>query len=253
MPALINSFLFIEPQKHYLEYGSLPLHDIVTQNKRAGQTITELIGDDANPDKIKQELTKTNSIVFAGIGHGNSGIYTVECTTPLLHAESPEELVLMKSRITSLCSCLTAQVLGPALIDAGALVYTGYKEEFWFYIGDAPNSTRAVQSPFLAEFKFVASLLNGRSTGDARSDQLARYDEEISFWTVGDGKDNADAMELSRILEMNKSNSVFLGEGAVSPSPRPTILTSSFLSPQIVFAVPAFLVVYMAYKELRKA
>jgi len=252
MPALYNTFLFVEPQKHYLIYGSAVLHQIVGTNKKAGQAITELMGDDANPDKIKQELETLKPVVFSGIGHGNIGIFTVECTTPLLHAENSEELALMKERIVDLCSCLTAQQLGPALIDAGAVAYTGYREEFWFYTADEPGTTRAVQSPFLAEFQFVASLLNGRSTGDARADQLARYDEEINFWTVGAGKDNPDAMELSRILEINKGISTFLGQSTVSPSPRPAILTSSFLSPQIVFAVPALLVVYMAYKELQK-
>jgi hypothetical protein len=251
MPALQNTFLFVEPQQHFLNYGSVVLHDIVSKNRRAGQIITELIGDDANPDRVKQELASLQPICMAGIGHGNSTTYTVECTAKLFDTSSTD-LNLLADKVCSLCSCLTAQLLGPAIIDAGAVAYTGYMQEFWFYTADEAGTTRAVQSPFLAEFQFVASLLNGRSTGDARADQLARYDEEINFWTVGDGKDNADAMELSRILEINKGISTFLGESAVSPSPRPAILTSSFLSPQMVFGVPALLVVYMAYEELRK-
>lgn len=252
MPALYNTFLFIEPQQHFLNYGSVVLHDIVSKNRKAGQIITELIDNDANPDRVKQELNRLSPIVACGIGHGNSKTYTVECTAKLFDTSSTD-LNLLADKVVSLCSCLTAQQLGPAIIDAGAVAYTGYMQEFWFYTADEAGTTRAVQSPFLAEFQFVASLLNGRSTGDARADQLARYDEEINFWTVGDGKDNADAMELSRILEINKGISTFLGQSAVSPSPRPAILTSSFLSPQIVFAVPALLVVYMAIKELRKA
>jgi len=227
MPALLNTFLFVEPMAHYLEFGSVVLHDIVSTNRKAGQIITELIRDDANPDRVKQELSRLTPIVFAGIGHGNETTYTVECTQKLFDTSSTD-LNLLADKVCSLCSCLTAVELGPAIVDAGAVAYTGYKTEFWFYIGDEPGTSRAVNSPFLAEFQFVGSLLQGKTTGDARADQLRQYDEEINYWITGDGKDHGDAMELSRILEMNKSNSVFLGQSGVTPSPRLAIQISSF-------------------------
>ncbi len=252
MPALLNTFLFIEPEQHFLNYGSVVLHQIVEANKQAGQSITELKGSDANPDRIRQELEVLKPVTFVGIGHGNLSIYTVECTAPLLHAENPDELALMKERVVDLVSCLTAQQLGPALINAGAVAYMGYAQEFWFYTADEPGTTRAVQSPFLAAFEFTASLLRGRTTGEARADQLKKYDEEIDYWTTGAGKDNPDAMELSRILEINKSISTFLGEGAVSPSPGARVLSSSFSVPAIilVFGVP---LIYALYREIKKA
>ena len=233
MPALVNTFLFVEPDDNYLAYGSVPLHQIVEANKQAGQNITELMGVDANPERIKQELATSNAVFFAGIGHGSPSVFTCQNLAPLLHAENPEELALMKDRVVDLCSCLTAQQLGPALIDAGAVTYAGYRLEFWFYIGDAPGASRAVQSPFLAEFAFVASLLRGKSTGEARADQLKKYDEEIAYWITGEGKEHADASELSRILELNKSISVFLGQGSVSPSPQ-----SGALPAQVNTAIP---------------
>ena len=218
MPALINTFLFIEPQKHYLDYASVVLQRIVQEHKQSGQTITELVGSDANPERIKQEIATLKPALVLGVGHGSINTFTVECTTPFLHAQSPSELELMNERIVSLLSCLTAQVLGPALIDAGATAYTGYKQEFWFYTGDEPGTTRAVQSPFTAEFQFAISLLQGKTTGQAREDQLNKYDEEITYWTTGDGRNHAVAPELANILQMNKDNSVFLGEPSVKPS-----------------------------------
>jgi len=248
MPALIDSFLFIEPQKHYLEYGSKVLHDIINENRQADQIITELIGDNANPERIKQELSKY-PICVAGIGHGNVSTYTVECTTVLVTTESPE-LALFKDKIISLCSCLTAVNLGPAIINAGAVAYTGYKEEFWFFIGDDPGTTRAVRSPFLPEFQFIASLLKRKSTGDARQDQINRYDEEINYWTSGDGKNNPNATELARINEMNKNNSVFLGQDSVVPSPSPTVLASG-VSPLFVLAIAFIAVSTAIYRQAK--
>jgi len=248
-PALQNTFLFAEPQKHYINYGSVVLHDIVSKNRNPGQIITELIGDDANADRIKQELTTMQPIVFCLIAHGNINVVSCECTQKLFDTSSTD-LNLLADKICSLTSCLTAVNLGPAIMDAGAVVYTGYKTEFWFYIGDDPGTTRAVNSPFLAEFEFVGSLLRGKTAGDARADQLRKYDEEIDYWITGDGKNHVDAMELSRIVEMNMSNSVFLGEGSIAPSPRASVLAAG-ISPILMFPLGLLAVGYFIYKELR--
>lgn len=248
MPALSNTFLFIEPQKHYLNFGSVVLHKIVEENRRPQQTIVELIGDDANKEKIRQTMESLNPITFVGLGHGNENVFSVECTEKYVTVGDPD-ISQFAGRVVSLCSCLTAVYLGPAIIDAGAVVYTGYKTEFWFYIGDDAGTTRAVNSPFLAEFQFVGSLLQGKTTGDARADQLLKYDEEINYWISGDGKNQTDAMELARILEMNKSNSVFLGEGSVNPSPRASVLASG-ITPILIFPMGLLAVGYFIYKEL---
>ena len=233
MPALVNTFLFVEPDDNYLAYASVPLHQIVEANKQVGQSITELMGTDANPERIKQELALSSPIIFVGLGHGSESVYTCQNLAPLLHAENPQELALMKDRVVDLCSCLTATTLGPALIAAGAVAYAGYKQEFWFYTGDSPGASRAVQSPFLAEFQFTVSLLRGKSTGEARADQLVKYDEEIAYWTTGDGKNHPSASEIANILQMNKGTSTFLGEGSVSPSPQ-----SGALPTQINSVIP---------------
>ena len=249
MPVLANTFLFVEPDDNYLNFGSVPMHQIVEANKQLGQDITELTGIDANPDKIRQILATKNPMVCSMIGHGSESVYTVQNLAPLLHAENPEELTLMKDRVVLLTSCLTATTLGPALIVAGATVYAGYKKEFWFYTGDSPGSSRAVQSPFIAEFQLIASLLRGKNTGEARADQLKKYDEEIAYWITGEGKNHADASELSRILELNKSISVFLGEASVSPSPQAGVLGAQ-INPAITFGVASIPIAYMIYKAL---
>ena len=244
MPALENTFLFIEPKLHYLEYGQVVMHEIVQTYRQLGQIITELIGDEANKEKIKQELQRLNPIFFFGLGHGNVDVYSVECTEVFMRV-GDSEVDLMKERVVVLNSCLTAQELGPAIIDAGAITYLGSKEEFWFFIGDAPGTTRAVRSPFLAEYQFDASILQGKSTGDARQDQMRKYDEEINYWTFGDGKDHANAMELSRILGINKNISTFLGEGTVVPSP--TALAPRSIIP---LAISCLSLAVIIYKEL---
>lgn len=218
MPALANTFLFIEPQQHFLNYGSLVLHDLVAQNRQAGQTITELIGNDANAANVWSTLTSLNPIVFSLIGHGNYTTTSVECTEKLM-AVGDGNVSKMKDRVVHLNSCQTGASLGPAIMDAGALAYVGSNESFWFYAGDDPNTTRAVRSPFLAEWAFDVALLQGKTVGEARTAQLAKYEEELTYWIEGEGKNHADASELARIININKAISTFAGEAGTKPSP----------------------------------
>jgi len=247
MPALYDTFVIVEPMQHYLEYGSLVLHEIIQANKRAGQTILELIGDTANPERIKTAIQTLNPIVFCGVGHGNVDIYTVECTETLITASS-SELTLFKDKVVHLNSCLTAQQLGPALIDAGAVAYVGSKQEFWFYIGDAAGTTRAVRSPFLAEYQFTASLLQGKTTGEARQAQLQRYEEEINYWLQGDGKNHPDASELLRILQINEDISTFLGESDIRPSQKLAVAPTLVLP--LTFGASFLILGFLAYKSV---
>lgn len=249
--ALANTFLFIEPMQHYLNYSSLVLHDLIAKNRSSGQQIVELIGDQANADKIKETMASLNPIVFAGCGHGNYTTYTVECTSMFMQV-GDETVPLMNGRVIHLNSCETGGELGPALIDEGALAYVGSKESFWFYVGDSPNSSRAVQSPFLAEWEFTVSLLKGKTVGEARADQLKKYEEELTYWVEGDGKNHKDAGELARIISINKNISTFLGEGATVPSPSGIGGgTMTVLSPEVVVPVGIMASVALFYYLLR--
>jgi hypothetical protein len=250
VPALANTFLFLEPLDNSLDYGSVVLQQIVAANRRPGQTIVELAGDEATPDNARAKMLAITPAVLSGVGHGNEQTYTLT-NLAVFFDTTPTNLDLVQGMIIDLCSCLTAVSLGPAIMSAGAVAYTGYNTEFWFFIGDPAGSTRAVQSPFLTEFQFVASLLQGKSTGDARTDELAKYDSEIAYWTSGGGKDDPNAADLANIIEMNKSSSVFLGQGTATPStPTPTVLVAG-ATPWVwlgMFAVVA----YLTYRELKR-
>lgn len=219
MPApLNNTFLFVEPMQHYLDYSSLVLHDLIAANKKSGQVITELIGTDANAAKVKETLKTFNPVVFSGCGHGNYETFTVECTELFMQVGN-ENVNLMKERVVHLNSCETSGELGPAIMDAGALAYLGSNESFWFYTGDPANTSRAVQSPFLTEWQFDVSLLQGKTVGEARADQLKKYEDELTYWVEGDGKTHPDAAEIARIININKNISSFSGESGTKPSP----------------------------------
>lgn len=235
MPALANTFLFVEPLQHYLEYSSLVLHQLIAENRQSGQTITELIGDDANPTKVWDTLDSLNPIVYSMCGHGAYDKTSVECTELLVTVGETDKLAKFKDRVVHTNSCQCGAQLGPAIMTAGALGYVGSNESFWFYVGDDANTTRAVRSPFLAEWAFDVGLLQGKTVGEARTYMMQKYEEELTYWVEGDGKNHADAGEIANIIGMNKGVSTFAGEAGTLPSPAggTTTLASNILLPLV--------------------
>jgi hypothetical protein len=206
-----NSFLFIEPAQHYLDYASCVMRKIVAANRRPEHVITELKGADANPTAVDNAIANADPILVWGVGHGNVDVYSVECRTVYMKV-CDARTSKMAGRVIHLNSCLTAQQLGPDLINKGALTYYGSKEEFWLYVGAPQCSDRSVEAVFLAELQVEASLMSGRTTGQAQEDRLKRYDEEIAYWTTGDGRNHPDAAVIVRLLQIDKSIAVMLGK-----------------------------------------
>jgi hypothetical protein len=214
-----NVLLFIEPEQHYLIYGSSVVREIVAAHARPGYTIRELKASQALPDTINASLSELDPIFFWGVGHGNTGIYSVECKTVYMRT-CDANAARMAGRVVHLNSCLTAVSLGPDLInDKHALTYFGSNQEFWFYIGSGPGTDRASKTVFLAEYQVEASLMDGKNTGQAKADQMAKYDEEIAYWTTGEGKTHPHAADLARILQIDKSIATMLGRDDVVVCP----------------------------------
>lgn len=254
--SLANTFLFAEPLQHYLEYSTKVLRDLIAANRQSGQTIVELVGSDANAAKVKEQLASLNPMVFSMAGHGNYTTTTLECTEMFMQVGlSNGNIELMKDRVVHTNSCECGRDLGPAIMKAGALGYVGSNESFWFYTGDAANATRAVRSPFLAEWQFEVSLLQGRTVGEAREDMRKKYEEELTYWIEGEGKNHPDASEIARIININKSISTFSGDVQTKPSTAggATQLTSSFVAPAVIIVAVAGLAWLVFRKRRRKA
>jgi hypothetical protein len=218
----VDYFLLVLPEQHYLSYGSCVIRDIVNRYAKTGQTVVELPDGSANPETIDQAIADHDPILICATGHGNSDVFTVECKTVYMRS-GDARVAKMSNRVVHLISCLTAGGLGPSLINAGALTYFGCMEEFNFYIGSGPCSDRASMAVFLPELQVEASLLSGKTTGEARADQLSRYDEEIEYWFRGVGSTHPDAAVILRCLEIDRDISTMLGRSdikvttAVSP------------------------------------
>jgi len=213
MPAL-DHMVFALPNEHYLIYGSCVMREIIEQHRRANYVITRLDGGAANPSGIDSAINSVDPIFFFGLGHGNETTWTCECMNIYMTSCS-DRARKMSGRVVHLNSCLTGANLGRDLVSKGALAYFGSVEEFWLAIMDSPCTTRRVKAVFLCEYQVEASLMDGKTTGEAQRDRLARYDEEIRYWTEGDGKNDPYASVIVRILQIDKSIAVMYGRSDV--------------------------------------
>lgn len=209
-----NAFVFAEPLGHYVEWGSCVLREVVAAHRRPWMEVVELVGRDANAASIEAAIDSVDPILFAGIGHGGESVWTCECQEVYMRA-CDSRAAKMAGRVVVLNSCLTGRALGPDLVSKGALAYFGSTDIFWFYVGSPPCSDRASRAVFLCELQSVASLMDGRTTGEAHRDRLARYDEEVEYWTTGPGRTHPHAPIIADVLIIDKSIAVMLGRSDV--------------------------------------
>ena len=203
--------LLVLPSLHYLEYGSCVMRRIADQF-RGRLRIVELNDGDAVPDKIDQALQREDPIFFFGVGHGNVNIYTVECTLPYMRV-CDSRTAAMSGRVVHLNSCLTAQQLGPDLVNKGATAYYGNYEEFYLLVGEPPCSSKCMTTVFDAEYAVERSLFSGRTTGQAQQDRLRAYDDEIAYWTTGPGRNDPCAPYAVTVLTIDKAIARMYGSG----------------------------------------
>ena len=118
----------------------------------------------------------------------------------------------LNGRMIYLLSCLTAQQLGPAMIDAGAISYAGFKDE-WTWAGNDPNGD-PYDDPYARCFYESANelwlaLIDGYSFGEAVEHSKNKYDWWIDYWL---NSTDISASTMVGILSTDKDLLVPLGD-----------------------------------------
>lgn len=211
--------LAIAPRGNYLDWGACLLKNYF-ERYGSGIKYQILEGEEAEPEKIRAVVRRLDPMFIAGIGHGAPCIYTVYEKKPFLVVKSSahrkcvlnENLDLVRGRLWHLNSCLVGKELGKDMVEHyGALGFAGSVEEFLFYIGDPPCTTRASKATFLAEYEFAKQILLGRTAIQAHKARLKAYDQEITYW-LGMGAINPFSDIIVRLLTLDKMIAVYYGK-----------------------------------------
>ena len=212
---------------------TLPLYDLPTRSA-SGYLIRYVLPRSAPPQLIGptdrrqpfQMLTIGDTII--GVGHGDPTAFCGHNDQVIMDTLSIPDV---RGKVVILISCETAKELGPAIIQAGAASYIGFKEDLvWVCDADlasSPWADKLAATVMIPLTRCVNSVLDGKTTGEAFSSLIA------------DLSRNAEAEEddlIRSCINFNKRNAVLLGDPVARVTARPKI-TLPIPPPPIILPV----------------
>ena len=108
----------------YCKQGFYALSYVLDYAATKSYLISDLQGTLADKPHIDNEINSFDPYLIYGFGHGNSNTFTANSETPVWYVG--KDLTHLKDRIVYLLSCLTANNLGPYIINQGAVGYGGF-------------------------------------------------------------------------------------------------------------------------------
>jgi len=122
---------------------------VLSSSPKKGFKVLDLHRERANRKEFESMLKKFSPSFVVLNGHSSHNTVCGHKNQPLLIANKNERL--LKSKIVYAISCSSAKTLGPKSIEAGAISYTGYDDDFIFAFSRI----------------FVSSILKGNSVRDS--------------------------------------------------------------------------------------
>ena len=198
-----------------------PLHDLPTRSA-SGYLIRYILPRSAPPQLLGpldrrqpfQMLTMGDTII--GVGHGSPSEFCGHNDQVIMDTLS---IPNVRGKVVILISCETAKELGPAIIQAGASSYIGFKEDLvWICDSDlaaTPWADKTFAAPCLMPISnCVNAVLDGKPTGEA-FDMLI---EDLSRNALAEENDL-----IRSCINFNKKNAVLLGNPSARVRARPKI------------------------------
>jgi len=127
-------------------------------------------------------------------GHGQGNVTTCnECYAFIGTGQYDMNLDLVAGRKIHLLSCLTAQQLGQAILNAGATEYYGYDKEVLGIFEDTaePGNCRFMLASAIGDAEIEFALRDGKNILEAYQQAVDRWNEEIRYW-----QDNYDTESI---------------------------------------------------------
>lgn len=184
-----------------------------TINKLTSQRLKFILlkKDRATAPILESMLKKHNPSLLFLNGHGGPDSVCGHNDEILVQAGKNE--VVLKGIVVYALSCSSAKTLGPATVQAGAIAYIGYTEDFIFFI--SPEKMKRPQEDktaemFLAPANYVVvSLAKGHTTGEATNTAKNYFLKNIQ--KLISSESSVDEREYIRYLMWNMRSLVCQG------------------------------------------
>lgn len=166
-----KTYLITRPEHdsttHYLSHWS---EETINTAQNKGMKVLDLNRENANRQKFENIIKKMSPDLVVLNGHGDDNTVTGHNNQPLVMAGENENI--LKSKIVYALSCRSAKNLGSKSIDAGAISYTGFDDDFIFsyepeYVS-RPLKDETAKLFLEPSNLFVDSLIKGNSVDESR-------------------------------------------------------------------------------------
>jgi hypothetical protein len=180
-----NKMMFIRPKNcHYCGNGYYALGHVLSYANSKGQwSIMDIAAEQANKDQIFSALNEQDPEGIYAFGHGSNTIFTADAELPVF---TTEDCSILRERVVYLLSCLTGNLLGPAIIRIGAKAYAGFNIS-WTWMSDSGTDGDPYEDIYARCFwesanELWIALLDGKSFIDSVQASRNKYDEWIDYW-----------------------------------------------------------------------
>ena len=180
-----SKMIIVRPHScHYCGNGYNALGHVTEYAYSKNWNITEMTDDNANKGPILSALLGTDAQFYFGFGHGSETTYTGDSEQPIFQVG--DDLSLLSGRDIYLLSCLTANLLGTAIVQAGAEHYAGYNISWtWEMQGttdDDPYTDFYGKCYWESANELWIAICDGATFEQALQRCIAKYNEWIEYW-----------------------------------------------------------------------
>ena len=175
--------------------------------------IIDMSDDLANKDPIYAAITENDPASFFGFGHGNNCIFTGDAEQAIFTCD---ECNMLTNKIVYLHSCLTANGLGPAIINNGGIAYAGF-DMSWTWASESgtggdPYDDKYARGFFESSNELWLSMIDHKTIREAADDSIAKYNEWIDYWLEGAGSGDPYASQMAGHLALDRDGLTLFGD-----------------------------------------
>ncbi|QQG39674.1 MAG: hypothetical protein HYS81_04875 [Candidatus Aenigmatarchaeota archaeon] len=207
----MKAYLVTRPEHddttHYLSAWCKETVDLA---EGKGIKVLDLRREKANKEEVESMLRKHEPALVVLNGHGDENTVTGHKNIPVV--QKGENEGVLKSRIVYAISCSSAKKLGPASVDAGAISYIGYDDDFVFFYEPAKISKPLHDETAKLFLKpsqiLIEALIKGNSVKESVERARALMQDELRRLLATPNTDK----ELVRYLWWNMRHFVAHGE-----------------------------------------
>lgn len=206
-----DKMMFIRPINcHVCGHGYYALGHAKDYAAQHGRVIVDIEKEQANKAPVYQAIDTHDPKYFYGFGHGSPSRYTGDAEENIFTTDECDKLA---GRNVYLLSCLTAQILGRSIVEAGAETYAGFNIS-WTWITASGTDGDPYDDPYAYGFYESANelwkaLVDGKTMEEATQASIDKYNSWIDFWYY-DHPDDPYSQEAIKWLLWDRNGLVLL-------------------------------------------